>query len=157
MEELAATAPLTGLPSRTRLAEQVETALWDARVGDDGLAVLLVDVDGVHTANGLWGHAAGDELLRTVAGRLRAALRRRDLVARLSGHEFVVVLRDLDPRAADADARRAARAVLAAVRRPVVLAGTEAPVGVRVGLSVHPDDCAAFSELLRSAGLRRYE
>jgi diguanylate cyclase (GGDEF)-like protein/PAS domain S-box-containing protein len=157
IEELAVTDPLTGLPNRRRLAEQVETAIWDARAGDSALAVLLVDVDGVTTINGAWGHEAGDQLLCTVVERMRTRVRRGDVMARLGGHEFLVALLGLDPRTAREEARRVAVELTEVVRRPVSIGGTETPVGVRVGVAVHPEDAEDFSGLLRAADLRRYE
>ncbi|MGY1643650.1 EAL domain-containing protein [Geodermatophilus sp. SYSU D00703] len=157
LEELAGTDPLTGLPDRRRLADEVETAIWSARAGDDALALVLVDVDGVIAATNVWGHGAGDDLLCAVAQRVRAVLRRRDLVGRLGGHELVVALRELDPRTAGVEARRIAGELLAAVHGPVPLDGAELPAGVRVGVSVFPEDGADFAELLRTAALRRYE
>ncbi|MGY1594452.1 EAL domain-containing protein [Geodermatophilus sp. SYSU D00708] len=157
LEALAGTDPLTGLPDRRRLAEEVETAIWSARAGEDALALLLVDVDGVIAANHAWGHGTGDDLLCSVAERVRAVLRRRDLVGRLGGHELVVALRELDPRTAGVEAHRIAGELLEALRGPVRLDGTELPAGVRVGVSVFPEDGADFAELLRTAALRRYE
>ncbi|MGY1664116.1 EAL domain-containing protein [Geodermatophilus sp. SYSU D00705] len=157
LEELAGTDPLTGLPDRRRLAEEVETAIWSARAGDDALALVLVDVDGVIAATNVWGHGAGDDLLCAVAARVRAGLRRRDLVGRLGGHELVVALRDLDPRTAGAEARRIAGELLEALHAPVPLDGAEVPAGVRVGVGVFPEDGGDFAELLRTAALRRYE
>ncbi|MGY1821906.1 EAL domain-containing protein [Geodermatophilus sp. SYSU D00079] len=157
LEELAGTDPLTGLPDRRRLADEVETAIWSARAGDDALALLLVDVDGVIAATNVWGHGTGDDLLCRVAERVRAVLRRRDLVGRLGGHELVVALRDLDPRTAAAEAHRIAGELLDALRGPVRLDGAELPAGVRVSVSVFPEDGADFAELLRTAALRRYE
>jgi diguanylate cyclase (GGDEF)-like protein len=157
LEELVGTDPVTGLPGRQRFAEQLETALWSARAGDDGLALLLVDVDGVLAATGMWGHETGDDLLRAVAGRLRGALRRRDLLARLGGHEFLVALRDLAPGDVRDEARRIAGELLESVRRPVPLHGTDVPVGARIGLGVFPEDGDDFADLLRAASLNRYE
>jgi diguanylate cyclase (GGDEF)-like protein/PAS domain S-box-containing protein len=157
LEELAGTDPLTGLPDRRRLADEVETAIWSARAGDDALALLLVDVDGVIAATNVWGHGAGDDLLCAVAARVRAVLRRRDLVGRLGGHELVVALRELDPRTAGEEARRIAGELLEALRGPVPLDGAEVPAGLRVGVSVFPEDGADFAELLHTAALRRYE
>jgi diguanylate cyclase (GGDEF)-like protein/PAS domain S-box-containing protein len=157
LEELSGTDPLTGLPDRRRLADEVETAIWSARAGDDALALLLVDVDGVIAATNVWGHGTGDDLLCSVAERVRAVLRRRDLVGRLGGHELVVALRGLDPRTASIEAHRIAGELLEALRGPVRLGGAELPAGVRVGVSVFPEDGADFAELLRTAALRRYE
>src|SRR6185312_4114756 len=103
LEELVGTDPVTGLPGRQRITEQLETALWSA--------------------------SAGDELLRAVAGRLRGALRRKDLLARLGGHEFLVAVRDLRPDVARAQALRIGSELLDLVRRPVRLHDTDVPVG----------------------------
>lgn len=157
LRERAGTDPLTGLPDRTGLAARVDTAIWDARIGDDALAVLFVDIEGVPAINALWGHDAGDELLCALAHRLRGRLRRRDVLARLGGHEFLVGLLDLDPRAAKEEARRIATELAAVVRRPVRLRGTDLPVGLRIGIGVFPDDGADFAALLRAAALDRYE
>ncbi|MGY1605370.1 EAL domain-containing protein [Geodermatophilus sp. SYSU D00815] len=157
MEELAVTDPLTGLPDRRRLAEQVETALWSARAGDDALALLLVDVDGARTATAMWGHERGDELLCAVTDRVRAALRRRDLIARLGGSELLVALRDLDPCSAGTEARRIAAELHRVLDRPVRLHGTEVPAGVRLGVAVFPQDGAGFTDLLQAASLNRHE
>ncbi|MGY1807888.1 EAL domain-containing protein [Blastococcus sp. SYSU D00669] len=157
MQELAGTDPLTGLPDRRRLAEQVDTALWSARAGDDALALLLVDVDGVRSATAMWGHERGDELLCAVIGRVRAALRRRDLIARLGGSELLIALRDLDPCSAGTEARRLAGELAAVLDRPALLHGTEVPVGARLGVAVFPQDGADFGELLQAASLQKHE
>ena len=157
LQERAGTDPLTGLPDRKGLADRVEAAIWDARAGDGALAVLFVDLDGVPAVNSYFGHAAGDELLCTVAYRLRGRLRRRDVLARIGGHEFLVALLDLDPGAVAEQARRIAGQLVELIRRPVVLQGTEVPVGVRIGLGVFPDDGADFAGLLQAAALNRYE
>jgi diguanylate cyclase (GGDEF)-like protein/PAS domain S-box-containing protein len=157
IEELGHTDPLTGLPDRDRMAQLVETALWNARAKGAGLALLLVDVDAVPTVNGTWGHAAGDELLCTAVDRLRTRVRRADLMARVGGHEVVVALLDLDPRTAREEARRVAVDLVGTVRRPMRLGGTELPIGLRVGVAVHPDDGDDFAGLLRAADRGRYE
>jgi diguanylate cyclase (GGDEF)-like protein len=157
LEELVGTDPVTGLPGRQRIADDLETALWSANAGDDGLALLVLDVDGVLTATGMWGHDAGDELLRAVAERLRGALRRKDLLARLGGHEFLVAVRDLRPDVARAQALRIGSELLELVRRPVRLNDTDVPVGARLGLAVFPEDGGDAGDLLRAASLNRHE
>ncbi|MGZ4668922.1 MAG: diguanylate cyclase domain-containing protein [Blastococcus sp.] len=156
IEELAYTDPLTGLPNRRRLEEQVETAIWEARSGSDAVALLFVDLNGFKAVNDRLGHAAGDELLQTVAGTLRARLRRHDLLARLGGDEFLVALLGLDPATAAHEAHRVAEELTAAVRPPVLLRGEAVTVGASVGVSVYPEDGEEFADLLHAADLSMY-
>ncbi|WP_336029315.1 diguanylate cyclase domain-containing protein [Geodermatophilus sp. FMUSA9-8] len=157
IQELAYTDPLTGLPNRRRLEEQVEAAIWEARARGDALGLLFVDLDGFKAVNDALGHAAGDELLQVVAGRLRDRVRRRDLLARLGGDEFLVALPDLHPETAAAEAARVAEELVASIRRPVPLLGTEVTVGASIGVSVCPADGVVFADLLHRADLRMYE
>ncbi len=156
IQELAYTDPLTGLPNRRRLEEQVETAIWDARARGDALGLLFVDLDGFKAVNDALGHAAGDELLQVVAGRLRDRVRRRDLLARLGGDEFLVALPDLRPETAAVEAARVADELAASIRRPVTLRGTEVSLGASIGVSVYPEDGIVFADLLHRADLRMY-
>ncbi|MGY1745951.1 diguanylate cyclase domain-containing protein [Blastococcus sp. SYSU D00695] len=157
IEELAGTDPLTGLANRRRLHEQAETALWDARARGDALALLFLDLDGFKAVNDRLGHAAGDELLQQVAGRLRQRLRRRDLVARLGGDEFLVALPGLPADGAHAEARRVADELLASVCRPAQVRGATVSVGASVGIAVAPEDGDGVDALLHLADLRMYE
>jgi diguanylate cyclase (GGDEF)-like protein/PAS domain S-box-containing protein len=156
IQELAYTDPLTGLPNRRRLEEQVETAIWSARTGEDTLALLFVDLNGFKAVNDELGHAAGDELLQVVARSLRGRLRRGDLLARLGGDEFLVALTGLDPATAQTEARRVADELTAAVRAPVSLRGSEVAVGASIGVAVYPADGQEFEELLHAADLGMY-
>jgi diguanylate cyclase (GGDEF)-like protein len=156
IEELAYTDPLTGLPNRRRLEEQLETAIWNARGGQDTLALLFVDLNGFKAVNDRLGHGVGDELLQSVARTLRARLRRGDLLARLGGDEFLVALVGLDPETAAREAGRVAEELAEAVRVPVEIRGREVSVGASVGVGVYPSDGADFETLLHSADLSMY-
>lgn len=156
IEELAYTDPLTGLPNRRRLEEQVETALWNARSGSDTVALLFVDLDGFKAVNDDLGHAAGDELLQVIARTLRGRLRRGDLLSRLGGDEFLVALTGLAPGTAAAEARRIADELSAAVGAPTVVSGREVTVGASVGVAVYPADGEEFGALLHRADMDMY-
>ena len=156
IEQLAFTDPLTGLPNRRRLEEQVEALLLDARLAGTALALLFVDLNGFKTVNDRLGHAAGDEVLVAMAGRLRQRLRRGDLLARLGGDEFLVVLPGLDPATAADEAARVAAGLAAAVAGPVVLGEHRATVGASVGVSTSPADGIEFADLLHAADDRMY-
>ncbi len=156
IEELAYTDPLTGLPNRRRLEEQMETALWNARSGLDTVALLFVDLNGFKAVNDGLGHAAGDELLQTVARTLRARLRRGDLLSRLGGDEFLVALPGLAPESAAIEARRVADDLSAAVGIEMEAGGREVRISASVGVAVHPADGEEFGALLHSADMDMY-
>ena len=114
--------PLTGLANRAVL----DVLLHDVPAADGAqeLSLVMCDVDGLKGVNDTWGHAAGDELLRAVARRIRHSVRPDDVVARVSGDEFVLVLRGADVHVAGEVADR----VLSTVRAPVQLPGGEVVV-----------------------------
>jgi len=143
---------LTDLPNRARFLDRLERALarpWGDR---EHLAVLLLDLDQFKVVNDSLGHGVGDELLVAVAGRLRAALRARDVVARLGGDEFAILL---DPVADVGEAGRIADGLLRALAAPLALAGREFVVGGSIGVA--PAAAAASAaDLLRAADLALY-
>ncbi len=157
IEELAHTDPLTGLWNRRRLEERVEVELWDARVRDGALALLLLDLDGFADVNDSHGRALGDEVLTVTAQRLSGSLRRSDFLARLGGDEFLVAVTGLHPSDAAERARDIADVLAAAVREPIHVGDSEVVVGGSVAISVFPDDGAEFGRLLRLAELRLYD
>jgi diguanylate cyclase (GGDEF)-like protein len=144
---------LTGLPNRVLFLDTLERALAESRPGSP-VAVLFCDLDRFKVVNDTLGHAAGDELLRQVAARLRAAVRPGDTVGRLSGDEFAVIL----PGVADpADAAALADRVVACFAAPFRLDGAETRVGTSVGVAVHdPRDRTSADELLRRADAAMY-
>ncbi len=92
LEQIAHYDHLTGLPNRVLLADRMEQALTQAQRRHERLAVVFLDLDGFKAINDRHGHAAGDQLLITLAARMKRALRDSDTVARLGGDEFVAVL-----------------------------------------------------------------
>jgi diguanylate cyclase (GGDEF)-like protein len=139
---------LTGLPNRQHLQTHAEALTGEA------LAVLLLDLDGFKAVNDTQGHAAGDELLRVVADRLRASLRDTDLAARIGGDEFLVVLAGARANEANALATR----LREAVRHPIDLGATPVTVGVSIGVATRPAGDTTSLEslsLLADAGMYR--
>jgi diguanylate cyclase (GGDEF)-like protein len=121
---------LTGLPNRMRFDERLEQALNTERIDPSyHCAVLFIDLDGFKLVNDDLGHAVGDELLRAVSGRLKKAVRSRDLVARYGGDEFTVLL-DRVPNLEFAE--KAAVRIIEAIQAPYSINNQ----GVRVGASI---------------------
>lgn len=112
---------LTGLPNRAYLSDLLNQALAYSRREDISLAVCMLDLDGFKAVNDGYGHAVGDLLLVEVAQRLESILRGADAVARLSGDEFVLILRNVDD---ERQLHAALRRVLRALAAPVWYANT---------------------------------
>ena len=150
LARLALGDPLTGLANRAALLQHLG-GLLDARVP---LALLFLDLDRFKVVNDSLGHSAGDELLRTVAGRLSGACRDGDLVARLGGDEFVVVAARLD----EAGAVQLSDRVLRVLAAPVAMAGHELVASASLGIVVHhgPADGRDAEALLRDADVSMY-
>jgi diguanylate cyclase (GGDEF)-like protein len=145
------TDELTGLANRRAFDEALERAL----VGRDRgrpLALLLVDLDAFREINDTFGHAGGDELLRLVAPQLRIALRAEDLVARIGGDEFGVLIEDADAVRAEQVSER----LRTSLARPFRIASRDVTVSASVGAAVFPDDGPTPFLLLERADLNMY-
>jgi len=154
LEHRASHDPLTGLPNRHRLQRELQQAMTHAAQTGGGLALLYLDLDGFKAANDRSGHHAGDNVLREVAQRLQQGLRQTDLVARVGGDEFVVVL----PGCADSDAARLiADHLRARLHPPYVLPGGAIHMDASVGIACFPDDGTDPDALLAHADRAMYE
>ena len=122
---------LTGLPNRVLFAERVDRCIALTRRRDYPYAVLFLDLDRFKIINDSLGHAAGDRLLTTVAERIGTAVRPTDLVARMGGDEFTILLEHLTQ---PGDAARVAERVRAAVARPVEFDGHELETTASIGI-----------------------
>lgn len=147
----AAHDDLTDLPSRSLLLDQIDRLLHDA---DGPLSLLFIDLDHFKNVNDLMGHHAGDELLVRVSERLVATVRSGDLVARISGDEFVVLAGGLDESAGVGLADRIRRAL----GEPFALTGGEVLCTASIGVSTaHAGDDATSATLIREADTAMYE
>jgi diguanylate cyclase (GGDEF)-like protein/PAS domain S-box-containing protein len=146
--------PLTGLPNRVQLRERVERMLRHPVTGGRAAAILMLDLDHFKNANDSLGHAGGDQLLQVMARRLQGCTRRRDLVTRFGGDEFVLVQAPgPQPQAAKALAER----IIKAVAEPFDIDGRRVLTGVSIGVALAPETGADMDLLLRSADLALYQ
>ncbi|HEX5468626.1 MAG TPA: EAL domain-containing protein [Gaiellaceae bacterium] len=163
LQHIAFHDPLTGLPNRVSFQERLDEALERCPPKRCAAAVLFIDLDNFKLINDSFGHAAGDELLRAVAGRLQRATRTADVVARQGGDEFLVLLADIEPSGSNADpdyASKAADSVARKIRRtlraPFVVSGVEIFVSASIGVSLFPDDAPDSETLLKHADTAMY-
>ncbi len=140
--------PLTGLPNRALLMERLNDSLAKARRTGRLLAVLFLDLDLFKAINDGFGQRAGDVIFQEVALRLSQSVRGDDMVARIGGDEFIVLLPEIT-RAEDAVV--VARKLLEAVAQPFSCGGRRIDLTTSIGVSVYPDDGQDSEALLRSA------
>ncbi len=153
LKELAHADALTGLPNRHALLATLARTLAEAPQRKTHVAVLFLDLDRFKPVNDTYGHALGDQLLRSAAERIRRSVRESDTVARQGGDEFVVVLGDLEsPR----DAGGIGRQIVAALSRRFEIDGKEIFVGASVGIAVFPEHGTQPSDLVRKADTAMY-
>jgi len=143
---------LTDLPNRNLFKERIEEALQRTRRGES-MAVLCLDLDYFKNVNDSLGHPIGDALLRSVADRLRGAVREGDTVARLGGDEFAIVqLGAEQPRGATTLAER----IIEMVGQPYEIDGHQVVIGTSVGIAVAPADGEDAEPLMKNADMALY-
>ncbi|MDX1735010.1 MAG: diguanylate cyclase [Halioglobus sp.] len=145
---------LTGLPGKQLLRERFDWVKTVAAREEQNLMLLFIDLDGFKQVNDSMGHAAGDDLLRQVAGRMREELRDSDFVARLGGDEFVALLcvRPTSNAPVIVSGR-----LVQALSRPFSLAGQLVTIGASIGIAREPEDGQTLDALLRAADAAMYK
>ncbi len=145
---------LTGLPNRNLLHDRLQQAIVQSARMQGSVGVLFLDLDRFKGVNESLGHKAGDQLLRTVAERLRVCVRESDTLARVGGDEFVIILSIV----ADEDGvSSAASKILAIISEPFVIEEQELYLTTSIGVAVYPTDGADVQTLLKHADLAMYQ
>jgi diguanylate cyclase (GGDEF)-like protein/PAS domain S-box-containing protein len=145
--------PLTGLANRVLLRDHLERALARHGRSPGTVALLFVDLDDFKRVNDSYGHAAGDEILVQVAGRLVGAVRADDVVGRQSGDEFAVLLGQVND---ETEAIASAERILGELRRPILLGARSIVVGGSIGIALATDRGTTAEELLTQADAAMY-
>lgn len=146
--------PMTGLPNRALLREQLTLAITSAQRSQRRVAVLAIDLDRLTDINDTLGHEIGDQVLVTAAKRLRAAVHPAQCVARHIGDEFTVVLENVDT---SEDIANAAEQLLQELSAPYRLAGYEISIGACIGISQFPHDGNSPEMLLKNANVALHD
>ena len=144
---------LTGLPNRASFAEHLDEAMRRAKRAGWPLALLFLDLDNFKRVNDSLGHDAGDRLLRVAAERIRRAVREADMLFRMGGDEFTVLLEDV--RGPEEAAMVSSR-VLEAMAEPLQLQHHEISVTASIGIALYPRDDVVAERLLKSADTAMY-
>ena len=154
IELLAYQDGLTELPNRRLFEVLVSRNVEQAQRYKQLLALLFIDLDGFKAVNDTLGHAAGDELLREAAKRLRMAIRDSDVLARLGGDEFAILLPQLD----DEDgAAKVARTINNAISSPYFIDGRPCRVTASVGIACYPRDGVDWQSLVAASDAAMYQ
>ena len=154
LDHLAHHDQLTGLPNRLYLAAHLPGAIEEARRTSSIMAVLFLDLDRFKHINDSRGHETGDKLLKAVAQRIRATVRTEDVVVRMGGDEFIVILEDV--RSSE-QVNETAMRINEALSAPVPVDGRPLVTTVSIGVSLYPRDGANMGELLRHSDTAMYQ
>ena len=150
---LATHDPLTGLSNRLLLCDRLEHAIAHAKRFNQCVAVLFCDLDNFKPINDTYGHAVGDEVLKTVAQRLKGLLRKEDTVCRYGGDEFVIVAEELK---SFTHLDGIVQKINASSREPVRVGETELDVRMSIGVALYPCDADDAHALMKQADEAMY-
>jgi diguanylate cyclase (GGDEF)-like protein/PAS domain S-box-containing protein len=154
LSHLAQHDALTDLPNRVLFNDRLTQAIALAERQGKQLAVMFVDLDHFKKINDSLGHDVGDKLLKSVAERLKACVRRSDTISRLGGDEFVLLLSQVEHAE---DAAISARKTLRALTAPHMIDGKSLDVNVSIGVSTYPNDGQDAESLMNRADNAMYE
>jgi diguanylate cyclase (GGDEF)-like protein/PAS domain S-box-containing protein len=139
---------LTGLPNRLKMERIIAQSLLEDGADGYRAAVMILDLDRFKNINDALGHAVGDTLLQAISNRLRPALGKGDVIGRLGGDTFIIILRRIED---EVDVQGAAERALKRLLRPITAGGHELRISASVGVSVYPTDGLNADDLIKSA------
>lgn len=153
-QEMADTDPLTGVLNRRAFVRHLDAALENARRAELSCGLLTFDVDGFKAVNDAHGHSVGDELLKEIASRTRALLRRTDAVGRIGGDEFAVVAANLKSASGAFEVAEKISEAVTSIRK---IGEVRLATRTSIGIVCYPDDEAETDVLLAHADMAMYK
>ena len=153
LKEMAFYDNLTKLPNRTLLNENLKQIFNSSRREKKRFAILFLDLDNFKYVNDTFGHDIGDELLIVISNRIKTTLRKNDILARIGGDEFVVVLENIKD---EHSISIVAKKIINAISKKVSISKHEFFVGVSIGIAIYPTDSTSLVELNKYADLAMY-
>jgi diguanylate cyclase (GGDEF)-like protein/PAS domain S-box-containing protein len=148
---------LTGLPNRTQMYERLDKMVISAGKTNTCIAVLFLDLDRFKPINDSMGHPAGDQVLKEVANRLHNCIKKQDLVSRMGGDEFTIVLSDQKNSDSAANiAVKVGERILHSLQQPFFIEKKELFLTASLGIAIFPDDGRTVTELLKNSDMAMY-
>lgn len=144
---------LTGLPNRFLCTQHVSNAITHAEHRNGMVAVFLMDLDRFKNINDTFGHEAGEQVLQEIAQRFRNCLRELDILARVGGDEFIVLVDDFDD---PLQLGEIGQKLLAEARKPFIIDGQEAQLSASIGIATYPGDGNNAQTLIKNADIAMY-
>jgi diguanylate cyclase (GGDEF)-like protein len=144
---------LTGLPNRKYFHDHLAETITSAERDKKTFAMLFLDLDGFKAINDALGHGVGDQIIEITARRLERCIRKGDLVARVGGDEFIVLLRDIILF----DVSKVAEKFIEALSEPFVIAGNTLRITISIGVAMYPQDGMDANALINNADNAMYE
>ena len=154
IEFLAYHDPLTGLVNRTFLKMELETLTKINKRDNKKLAIIFIDLDNFKFINDTFGHEAGDELLIEISKRLQSLVRGSDIVARIGGDEFVIILNHIKVKK---DVETVITHIQDELSKPVIIEKNNIEITFSAGITIYPDDTTNVNEILQLADIAMYE
>jgi diguanylate cyclase (GGDEF)-like protein len=153
IHQMAFYDPVTGLPNRFLLQDRILHAIAAADRNKTMAVIMFIDLDRFKEVNDFYGHDAGDDVLRQVAGRIAACLRKNDTLSRIGGDEFVAVLQDVKDTS---EVAAAAERIIELSSAPLILHGHELIMTASIGIAFFPEDGEDNETLLKNADTAMY-
>lgn len=154
LNELAFYDVLTGLVNRRLFIQQLEQEVKALQRNGKKAALMYLDLDDFKKVNDTLGHNAGDQLLVEVAKKLKGTMRSSDIICRLGGDEYAILMMDVTD---SQDCQKISEKIITSVSSEIILEGISLTVGISIGITIIPDDSNTIREMLNSADLALYE